>query len=254
MTKTRVNAATHIPKSTLVKKIDTNLVKRELIEQLERQKKAIEWNTEYVGKKRKNGQDIIEALKPLQLTNNSMIVQLYFEDCLTPSKIRFNSEGKIISWAYEPTRIDMRKHQTSNNPDDWKESPVPTIFKGVIVALAPDVQLNALRKRKELEDFGMDVSNYIIPSVGDVVYLRHFQTVNTRFYIDKNERLLDYLIDPSNYSLDHFDFIFHITDYEIESLVRKEDVPNLADAKYPHEELFSKINASNIDEYLVINP
>lgn len=233
------------------KKIDNQLEIDLLLMDLEFQKKAIDWNRNYVGKKRKNGTDLMTEMNKIQLTGNSIIVHMFKEYPITASKVTFNEDGKIVSWVCEPSIIDNRKHSTDK--ENWALNPIPTIWKGVVVGISDNVKLTIANRKKEMEDKGLDVSNYISLSVGDIVYLNHFMTKNMRFYIDKQEAIQDIVYSPTNYTLDNFEMLFKITEFEIESIVKRDQVDKVVDADYPYADYMMNMNPENFTEYYVIN-
>lgn len=235
----------------IVKKVNTTQEFKHLLKDVEVQKAAIIWNREFVGKKRRNGQNLIEELKKVQLTNNCMIVQLYREYPIAEDKIIFNEEGKISSWVCMPALIDARAHST--HKENWELNPIPTISKGIIVAISPELQLDYVKKKKELEENGIDVTNYMVPEVGDTVYTNHFMTKNMRYYIDKQEALKDIVVTPTDYTLEKFDFIFKITGYEIESIVKRDCVDKVVDNDHKYADLFLSLNEDNLHEHYIIN-
>ncbi len=236
--------------STYVKKVDIDREFREKVMQLQTQKESIIWNRDYVGKKRRNGEDLMKEMEKIQLTNSSIIIQLYREDTIPAKTVSFDENGKIVNWLWAPSLIDARR--AVNDPESLVPNPIPTISKGIVVGVSPDVTMNYLKKKKEMEALGMDISNFKILEVGDVVYTNHFMTKNMRYYIDKQEKTRDIVITPTDFTLENFDFLFKITDYEIESIVKKDCINSLVDAKYPHEELFMSMNENNFKDYFVI--
>jgi len=234
----------------VVKKLDQNQQLTFLKFELFLQKSIMEWNNEYVGKKRKDGSDITAEFKKIKLQNNSIVIQMFKEYPLPAEKVVISEEQgeqKILSWVFAPSRIDNRKHATDD--ESWVINPLPIMSKGVIVAISDDVRLNYAIKKKEMEAFGLDTSDFVIPSVGDVVYTNHFFAKNMRYYIDKCQQLGDSIVSPEEYTLENFEFLFKITPFEIESIVKKGEADKLVDSKYKYEELFEKIDTDNILDY-----
>lgn len=233
------------------KKVDNQMEIDLLLMDLEFQKKAIDWNMNYVGKKRKNGSDLMVEMEKIQLAGNSIIVHMFKEYPITAAKVSFNENTKIVSWVCEPSIIDNRKHSTDK--ESWALNPIPTIWKGVVVGISDTVKLNIANRKKEMEDKGLDVSNYISLSVGDTVYLNHFMTKNMRFYIDKQEAIQDIVYSPTNYTLDNFELLFKVTEFEIESIVKRDSVQDVVDYNYPYADYMMNMNESNFTEYYIIN-
>jgi hypothetical protein len=204
------------------------------------QKEIIKWNEEYVGKKRTNGEDIMKAMSKVQFSNGAVIVQLYRQDFIPNCHVITSDSNKIKSWRFAPPLIDVRRHAT--DPESLAVNPIPTIYKGIIVGIAPDVQLSYLRKQEEMRALGMDLGNYSIPEVGDTVYLSYFMTKDMRFYINKQEKELDIVITPENYSIENFDYTFKVTEFHIESIVKPNKAKELADAVYTHRDFIMSVN------------
>lgn len=206
------------------------------------QKEIIKWNEDFVGKKRTNGENIIDAMSKVQFSNGAVIVQLYRQDFIPDSHIIMSDYDKIKSWRFAPPLIDVRRHAT--DPESLAVNPIPTIYKGIVVGIAPDVQLSYLRKKEEMKALGMDVTNFVIPEVGDTVYLSYFMTKDMRFYINKQEKELDIVITPENYSIENFDYTFKVTEFHIESIVKPNKAKELTDAVYTHRDLIMSVNNS----------
>lgn len=230
--------------NNLYKGVPQTVNKVDMVTQLYReamfQKGIIEWNENYVGKKRVNGEDIIKAMSNVQFSNGAVIVQLYRQDFIPDSHIIMSDYNRIKSWRFAPPLIDVRRHAT--DPESLAVNPIPTIYKGIVVGIAADVQLSYLRKREEMKALGMDLSNFAIPEVGDTVYLSYFMTKDMRFYINKQEKELDIVITPENYSIENFDYTFKVTEFHIESIVKPNKAKDLADAVYNHRDFIMSVN------------
>ena len=217
------------------------------------QKEIINWNTNCVGKRRRNGQDIMEAMNRVKFTSGTIIVQLYHQDFIPASNVVVSKEsGKIQSWRFAPPLIDVRRHPT--DPESLAINPIPTIFKGVIVGMSDDITFNYLLRKTEMEKLGMDTSDYVTPKIGDTIYTNFFLTKDNRFYIDKQEKELDIVITPENYTIENFDYTFKISEFNIESIVRSNEVTNVSDYKYPFADMINQVEVpEDINKIFSIN-
>jgi hypothetical protein len=204
------------------------------------QKEIINWNTNYVGKKRSNGDDIIEAMANVKFNTGTVIVQLYHQDFIPESNVVIGDDNKIQAWRFAPPLIDVRRHPT--DPESLAVNPIPTVFKGVIVGLSDDIRFNYLLRKEQMEKIGMDVSDFIIPEVGDIIYMTFFLTKDTRFYINKQEKELDIVITPTNYTIENFDYTFKVSEFNIESIVKRDKVELVSDYKYKYASLINQVN------------
>lgn len=242
----------NVPKKPVLKTMDIRAGVRTKLLELKFQQEAIKWNNNCVGKKRRNGSDLMKEMSKIEVNGDGIIIQMYRQLPIADSSVIFEEyTGKIASWNYDPERIDARAHPTHN--EAWVLNPIPTISKGVIVGISKDVQLHYARKKKEMVELGMNVDDFIIPEVGDVIYTNHFMTKNQRYYIDKQDKTRDIVVTPTDFTLENFDFLFKISYIDIESIVKKEFVGNLVDDKSVHEELFMKINPDNFSDYYVVD-
>ena len=234
------------PENTLAAAPRFDAKERELFLQTMFLRDAIIWNTEYVGKKRRNGSLLSEEFKKIQLTNDAIVIQMFREYPIDVNKIDFSPNGKIASWIWDPTMIDNRQHST--HEEHWVLNPIAVISKAVIVAMSPEVVLSYIKRREELKAAGVDVSGYVIPEVGDVVYTNHFMTKNMRYYIDKQEQVRDIVTSPKEFRLDGFDFLFKVTQYEIQSIVKKQYADDLVDNKFPLEDAILAISKNTMSD------
>lgn len=232
--------------------VDTESAVNKLYREAIFQKEIIDWNTNFVGKKRRNGEDIIEAMSKVVFNGNTIIVQLYHQDFIPASNVVIGDDNKIHAWRFAPPLIDIRRHAT--DPESLAVNPIPTIFKGVIVGVSKNVKFEKMQMRKVMENLGMNTSDYLIPEVGDVVYLTFFATKDNRFYIDKQEKELDIVITPENYTIENFDYTFKISEFQIESIVRRDCVDKVSDYSYKYANLINQVNnPEDIHKIFTIN-
>ncbi len=69
----------------------------------------------------------------------------------------------------------------------------------------------------------------IIPKVGDIVYTKLFQFKDKRYYINKQSKCEDLVKNQTELRLKEFDFLFLIDNFDIESIVNREEVNNMSD-------------------------
>lgn len=215
---------------------------------INQQKTNMLWNNEFVGKQTKRGLNIIEELKKVQLSGDSIIVQLYKEWAINPDTVSFTEDGKIENFSYSASAIDVRQRNT--DAPHLIENPMNVIFKGVIVAMSPFAKIQYAKVVEEAKALGIEA---VMPEVGDTVYMHKFITKDRRFYLNKTEMHYDRVDDPLSVSLAYFDYLFKISSFDIEAIVKTDKASELVDAKYPFEELFNQITPENIREYYYVD-
>ncbi len=241
----------NMPKKPVLKTTDVRAGMRTKLLELKFQQEAIKWNRDYVGKKRKDGSDLMKEMSKIEINGDGIIIQMYRQLPIDDSSVMFEEfTGKIATWNYDPERIDARAHPTHD--EAWVLNPIPTISKGVIVGISKDVQLHYARKKKEMEELGLDVTGFIIPQIGDVIYTNHFMTKNQRYYVNKQDKTRDIVVTPTDFTLEKFDFLFKISYVDIESIVKKDLADSLIDNKSKYEDMFMKMNPDNFSDYYVI--
>lgn len=231
----------------VTKEVSDAQIAQNLYNEAKLQQDVNDWNSNYVGKKRVNGDNIMDAMKNIQLHSGNLIVQAYKLDVLPAEKFITDENGKIRSWVFSPALIDVRRHPT--DPESLAPSPIPTIYKGVVIGIDPNIIINFTRRRDEMIALGMDVSNYVIPEVGSTVYLNNFMTKDNRFYIDKHSKERNLVVSPRNFSLENFDMTFKLTEFHIESIVRKGKEHTMPDYIHPYANVINEMTENNILSY-----
>lgn len=234
-----VKGTTNLNKGTVQLPNKENIVEKRYA-QASLQQEIIKWNENYVGKLTHDGKDIMEAMNQVQFNNGAIIVQLYHQDFIPESHVIVGDSGKIKSWRFAPPLIDVRRHAT--DPEALDLNPIPTIFKGVIVGMANDVKLSFIKRKNEMIANGMFTDDFIIPEVGDTVNLTFFMTKDLRFYINKQQKELDIVITPQNYTIENFDYTFKLTEYHIESIIKRDQVGKEPAANYKYRDLIMSVN------------
>lgn len=178
------------------------------------------WNTKCVGSKGMNDNDLIEHFNNIQLDGSSIIIQMYMENPIK-SLIINDSNNEIVSVDYGVQQIDYRTRNT--DVAKWGPSPFPVIDKGVIMAISPQVKMWYYETKEKLSKYDKAAADsFIIPEVGDIVYTNHFLFKEHRYYPDKQKKCEDFVKSQEELRLNNFDFLFKITNYEIESIVKRE--------------------------------
>lgn len=204
------------------------------------------WNNNYVGEKGMDDKILADHFNNIIL-NDGLIVQMYMENPIK-SMVK-TTEGKVVSLDYGIQQIDYRKRNT--DVATWGPTPFPLIDKGVIVAISPAVQSYYLKMKNEMNQINPAFADMIVvPQVGDVVYTSHFMFKEHRYYIDKQAKCQDFVKSQEELRLNNFDFLFKITNYEIESIVAAGAEDNMLDKKGANivEVDASLLNQSMIDE------
>lgn len=199
--------------------------KRRIDEIIKAQEFVDDWNNNYVGKKDMEGNDLTEHFSNLQL-ESGLIIQMFMENPL--KKLVKTESGDVSSINFGLRQIDGRKRNT--DAAKWVTTPFPVIDKGVIMAISPQVKVWFYETKEKLEKYNPEeAKKFIIPEVGDIVYTGHFMFKDNRYYIDKQAKCEDFVKNQEELRLVKFDFLFKITNYEIESIVKKENYNKLAD-------------------------
>lgn len=178
---------------------------------------ADKWNTEYVGVKDRHDNLLSDLFKDLQLDNHNLIVQMFMEN---PIKDVIEQEGNNLI-VPGISQIDGRKRNT--DAPNWIDTPFPLIDQGIIVAISPWLQLFYYELKDKMSKFDMRIADSIlIPEVGDMITTNHFMFKETRFYPDKQKKCNDFIRNQEELRLNEFSFLFKITNYDIESIIKKE--------------------------------
>jgi len=239
-TKTRVRkGSSHLTNATRKSSEETKLEK--LNEILKAQEFIDTWNTEYVGNKGMNDQPITDHFDKIQL-EDGLIIQMYMENPVK-KMIKNMETDEAIHVDYGVRQIDYRARTTDKAK--WGPTPFPVIDKGVIVAVSPKTKLWYYEQKEKLAKYDQSAAdNLIIPEVGDVVYTKHFMFKNKRYYIDKQRKCEDFVKNQEELRLNNFDFLFHIENYEIESIVKKENIDTVSDIQVPIEKRIEYVEIS----------
>lgn len=243
-TKTRVRKGSSHLTNTVRKSSDETKLEK-LQEIVKAQEFIDKWNTEHVGKKGMDDVSIIEHFNNVQL-EDGLIIQMYMENPI--KKLIKNKEtNEVIHVDYGVRQIDYRARTTDKAK--WGPTPFPVIDKGVIVALSPKTKLWYHEQKEKLAKYDkVAADKLIIPEVGDVVYTKHFMFKNKRYYINKQRKCEDFVKNQEELRLNNFDFLFHVENYEIESIVKKENVNSVSDIQVPIDQRYEYITINKTGE------
>lgn len=205
--------------------------KRKIDEILNAQQFVDNWNNEYVGKKGMDEKDLVSHFNNIQLSSG-MIIQMYMENPI--KELVRNENGEVISLNFSLQQIDNRTRNTDK--PNWVTTPFPVIDKGVIMAISP-AMLNWYHQEKQMvKNFNPEAAEkFVIPQVGDIVYTNHFMFKDSRYYVDKQAKCEDFVKSQEEVRLNNFDFLFKVTNYEIESIVRPDKKELMLDNKSSKE-------------------
>lgn len=244
-----------VPKKTRIRKSSSYVDNAKRQDSLESRKNQIDsmlngqnivdlWNNEYVGVKDKKGNSLAEHFENVQL-EDGLVIQMFMEN---PIKYIVRKEdGEIVHLDYNVRQIDNRMH-TTDKPN-WVPTPFPVIDKGVILAISPRTKLWYYEQKEKLAKYDpVAAEKMIIPSVGDVVYTKHFMFKDKRYYTDKQKKCEDLLFSQTEVRLNEFDFLFLIENYDIESIVKKENVDKLRDKQVNLEFRYTEIKSDDLDD------
>jgi hypothetical protein len=219
--------------------------RRKIDEVLNAQKFVDDWNNECVGKKGMDGKDLVEHFNNIQLDNGFMVIQMFMENPI--KSIVKNENDEVVSLNFSLQQIDGRKRNTDQA--NWVTTPFPVIDKGVIMAISPSLKLWYYEQKEKLAKYDKKAAEAIIvPEVGDVVYTNHFMFKDTRYYVDKQTKCEDFVKSQEELRLNNFDFLFKVTNYEIESIVKRDRVNNVLDNKGA---AITTINSNEINSELL---
>lgn len=194
------------------------------------------WNKEYVGIKGMDEKDIKSHFDNIKL-ESGMIIHMYMENPI--KHIVRTEDGKVINLDFSLQQIDNRTRNTDK--PNWVATPFPVIDKGMIVSISDSCKLWYYQRRKELSQFDQKLADeFIIPEVGDVVYTNLFMFKETRYYVDKQAKCEDFVKSQEEVRLNNFDFLFKISNYEIESIVKRDRINDMADCRASKETILSK--------------
>lgn len=214
-TMTRVRQANKsIPNS----KLDANTSDKSLQNWISRQLQIDDWNTNFVGKKDKFGNSVESLFNDYVLDNQSIVVQLYLENCVKGVITTEDGKHLIVPGI---SQIDGRKRNT--DAPVWIDTPFPVINKGIILSVSPWLQYHYMELREKMLKLNPELANSIvIPEAGDMVTTNHFMYKETRFYPDKQKKTNDFVRSQEEFRLEEFSFMFKISNYDIEAIVKKD--------------------------------
>lgn len=186
------------------------------------------WNTNYVGKLDMNGNDITEHFNSIQL-EDGMIIQMYMENPIKHISRNLKT-GDVITIDYYLRQIDARIRNTDKA--HWVPTPFPVIDKGIIMAISPKTKMWYYEQKEKLAKYDPAAAEkMIIPSVGDIVYTKLFMFKDKRYYIDKQKKCEDLVKNQVELRLKNFDFLFHIENYDVESIIK----PGKSEEMHDHQ-------------------
>jgi hypothetical protein len=156
--------------------------------------------------------------KDLHLNSDCMIVRIMKEDYIKYSD-NSNPDAPIVDAFYSQVNVTQR------TSDELKtiNTPFPYIEKAVIVAISPDIQLSYYKKIEEIKKYDVELAeSIVVPKVGDVVeiktgYNRQWYQ-NNRYYIDPQERTIDYMINPLEHKLIYFDHHYQVEGFDFRAI------------------------------------
>jgi hypothetical protein len=162
-----------------------------------------------------------DFFKDANLANNYIIVKPFKENFIKG----YVEETKTIS-VFGFRQIDNRKRSTDQ--ENYVDSPFKYINAGILVA-APKSFLN---------DYNI--------SIGDVVYTKTYRFKDTRFYVEKQDAVKDYVASPDNWSLGFFKGYFLITPYDVELSIDR----NTFKEKYKNTIVSPVYNKTTLDDLI----
>jgi hypothetical protein len=135
--------------------------------------------------------------KAIQISGKDIIVRLYKENYIKGIEEFADGVPMYDAWI---TQIDGRRKKT--DPEKWVDNPLPYIFSGVVVAMSPGA---IAAQQKEFEEIvALDPNtNFKKLEVGDIVQLEHFMFQDKRYY--KNEQQRDFIKNPTDYNIEHWE-------------------------------------------------
>ena len=151
----------------------------------------------------------------ISLVDDSIIVRLHKENYI--KEISLLPNGSVIYDAWI-SQVDGRMNKAER--EKWVDNPLPYVYSGVIVSISQLAKMSYIKKMESLPDELK--KDFKVPEVGDIVNLEHFMIADRRFYLNKQAR--DFIKNPQEYRIVHFDGYVKIHSSLIESVVtNKED-------------------------------
>jgi hypothetical protein len=146
----------------------------------------------------------------ITFVDSAMIVRLHKENFIKQIDVMPNGMVSYDAWI---SQVDGRMNKADR--EKWVDNPLPYVFSGVIVAISPLAQLDYVKKKESLPE---ELRNgFKVPEVGDIVNLEHFMIADRRFYLNKQAR--DFIKNPEEYRIVHFEGYVKVHPTLIESLV-----------------------------------
>jgi len=249
------------PTKTRIKKASSyvdNRKRQENDETREKQINAIlqgqeaidKWNTELVGTTGwKKDVNLVEHFKNVQL-ETGLIVQMYMENPI--KNIARNTEtGKVVQLEWSLRQIDARVRSTDKNK--WVNTPFPVIDKGMIMAISPSTLIWYHEQKEKLAKYdSVAAEAFIVPKVGDIVYTKLFRFKDNRYYVNKQEKCEDFIMNQEEIRLKHFQNLFLIENFDIESIVRPGKQNDMSDKQILIDDRYVDIDPD--PEEIVANP
>jgi len=206
------------------------------------------WNMELIGNTGwKKDLNLNEHFSNIQL-ETGLVVQMFMENPIKQIA-RNEGDGKVVHLDWSIRQIDARTRSTDKNK--WVNTPFPVIDKGVIMAISPTQQIWYHEQKEKLAKYNPKAAEeLIIPKVGDIVYTKLFRYKDSRYYVNKQEKCEDFVMNQEELRLKHFQNLFLIENFDIEAIVRPGAESSMSDSQVPIADRYIDIPA--IEE--VVNP
>jgi hypothetical protein len=151
-----------------------------------------------------------DYFKGISFVDSALIVRLHKENYIKEVSVMPNGVVIYDAWI---SQVDGRMNKAER--EKWVDNPLPYVFSGVIVAISPLAQMEYVKKKETLSDELKD--SFKVPEVGDIVNLDHFMVADRRYYPNKQAR--DFIKNPEEYRIVHFDGYVKIHPSLIEGIV-----------------------------------
>jgi hypothetical protein len=151
-----------------------------------------------------------DYFKGISFVDSALIVRLHKENYIKEVSIMPNGVVIYDAWI---SQVDGRMNKAER--EKWVDNPLPYVFSGVIVAISPLAQMEYVKKKETLSDELKD--SFKVPEVGNIVNLDHFMVADRRYYPNKQAR--DFIKNPEEYRIVHFDGYVKIHPSLIEGIV-----------------------------------
>ncbi len=160
--------------------------------------------------------DLKEYFKNIKLFQSNLIVQMFRENLIHSINVQgdqIDAQSVIAGLS----QVDARTR--TSDVDNFVDTPIPILRKGIILAISSELQLKYYKMKEELLKYNPEIGeSFHIPKVGDIITTNYFSLSDNRYYVNKNAQLRDYVKNPSDYNLHNFEYMFKITEYDIESI------------------------------------